>query len=301
MNLGRVAQQRTATALAVLALGTVLPVAASGPAADVASPDEVRQLAPIARATGVAAPAGARVAGRSIPRTVEGDPVLHDNGPFVTHPGGGAGGADGSRLQDSSLAMTIYGFGHALSAAVRIADDFEVTDVGGWDISSISFFAYQTGSPTTSTIDHVNLRIWDGPPNDPASLVVFGDTTTNVLATSTWTNAYRELESAPGNNQRPIMEDIVTVVTHLDPGVYWLDWQTGGTLGSGPWAPPITIVGQTVTGDALQLLSGVWGPALDGTFAQGMPFIVRGLLADRMPFAADFEEADLSEWDSNQP
>ena len=52
---------------------------------------------------------------------------------------------------------------------------------GGWFIQTITFFAYQTGSTTTSTMTGVNLQIWDGPPDNPGSAVVWGDTTTNVM------------------------------------------------------------------------------------------------------------------------
>lgn len=55
---------------------------------------------------------------------------------------------------------------------------------------------------------------------------------------------------------------------------------TDGSLASGPWAPPITINGQTTTGDALQFTtsSGSWAPANDtGTYTQqGMPFLILG-------------------------
>jgi len=167
------------------------------------------------------------------------DAVLFDNGPLVTHPGGGAGGADASAVQTALLNST-YGFGHSVSTGYRVADDFTVP-AGGWLINQITFFAYQTGSTTTSTINNVNLRIWNGPPNAGGS-VIWGDTTTNVLATTQWSTIYRVLDTDLLNSQRPIMADTVTVGTVLPPGTYWLDWQTGGTLTSGPWAPPVTIL-----------------------------------------------------------
>ena len=123
-----------------------------------------------------------------------------------------------------------------------MADDFTVP-AGGWNISTITFYAYQTGSTTTSTINDVNLQIWDGPPG--VGSVVFGDTTTNRLAGSSWSNIYRVLDTGLTDTTRPIMADVVTVNTILPAGTYWLDWQSGGTLASGPWAPPVTIVGQT--------------------------------------------------------
>ena len=104
---------------------------------------------------------------------------LHDNGPLVTHPGGGAGGANTTALQ-TALGLSTYGFGNQASAGNRIADDFTVGG-SGWLVTTVVFIGYQTGSTTTSTFTSVNLRIWDGPPNDPTSMVVFGDTTTNRM------------------------------------------------------------------------------------------------------------------------
>ena len=201
------------------------------------------------------------------------DALLYDNGPLVTHPGGGAGGADASALQ-SAILLNSYGFGYQLTAGNRIADDLTVTG-GGWFIETITFFGYQTGSSTTSTFTSMNLQIWDGPPDNPASMIVFGDTTTNRLTGSVWSNIYRVLDTSLTASDRPIMANTVAVNTFLPAGTYWLDWQADGTLASGPWAPPISILGQTDTGNAMQW-TGAWAPALDGTFAQGFPFIVDG-------------------------
>jgi hypothetical protein len=199
--------------------------------------------------------------------------VLYDNGPLVTDPGGGSGGADASALQ-TALGLGTYGVGHQVSLGYRIADDFTVTDAN-WTIETITFFAYQTGSSTTSTITAVNLQIWDGPPDDPTSTVVWGDPTSNVLTSTSWSNIYRVLDTDLLNSDRPIMANTVTVNTVLPAGDYWLDWTTDGTLTSGPWAPPISIVGQTTTGNALQYTT-AWAPVVDGTFPQGFPFIIEG-------------------------
>ncbi len=202
--------------------------------------------------------------------------VLYDNGPIYNVPGTPAF----SRLQDASLLMSLYGFGHAVSSGFRVADDFTVPAGQTWTVTGAEFFAYQTGSTTTSTINNVNLRIWDGVPGAGGSTVVFGDTTTNRLSATAWDNGYRDLESAPGNTQRPIMVDTATVSVSLPAGTYWIDWQTGGTLGSGPWVPPITINGQATTGNGLQFdpTAGTWNPALDAGSAtpQGLPFRILG-------------------------
>jgi hypothetical protein len=201
--------------------------------------------------------------------------VLYDNGPLVTNPGGGAGGADLSALQ-VSLGMNTLGAGHQFSLGYSMADDFTVTDAAGWQIDDITFFAYQTNSTTTSTITGVYVAIWDGDPS-AGGTVVFGDQTTNRLVTTGWSNIYRASDTTPTSTVRPIMENVATVNTVLAQGTYWVQWSSDGSLSSGPWAPPISILGQTTTGNALQYTTS-WAPFLDsGTSTpQGLPFIING-------------------------
>jgi uncharacterized repeat protein (TIGR01451 family) len=215
---------------------------------------------------------------------VRGPNVLFDNGPLVNSPGTGAGGADESVLQTTSLGMNTLGFGHQVLNGNRMADDFTVP-AGGWLIDSFTFFAYQTGSPTTSTMTAVNMRIWDGVPAAPGSNIVFGDNTTNVMTATAFTNIFRITETTVGANNRPIMAQTVGGLSLLlPPGTYWLDWQTDGSLGSGPWAPPVTITGTAITGNGLQSLAdngATWVPANDtgtDTPQQALPFIITGTL-----------------------
>ena len=263
--------------LAMLPVGAAAqPAAPNASAADTVGNDaplSAHDLKVIADA-GPAAPAA----------PVNPDAVLYDNGPLVTNPAGGAGGADASALQTAVLNST-YGFGHQIASGNRVADDFTVP-AGGWNISTITFFAYQTGSTTTSTINNVNLRIWDGVPG--VGNVVFGDTTTNRLAGSSWSNIYRTLDTGLLASDRPIMADVVTVNTTLPAGTYWLDWSSGGTLASGPWAPPVTLVGQTAKPGAngMQSLAGAaFAPAIDtGSGAvQDFPFVIEGQAAGGGP------------------
>jgi hypothetical protein len=200
--------------------------------------------------------------------------LLYDNGPLITNAGGGFGGADLSALQ-SALGLTIYGFGDQISASNSMADDFTNTET--WSVEELHFFTYQTGSTTTSTINDARVQIWSGDPS-AGGTVIWGNLTTNVLTSSSFSNIYRALDTDPTNSQRPIMEVVVSVSPALElaPGTYWVQWMLGGTLASGPWAPPISIVGQTVTGNGMQSLAGTWQPALDGSFQQGLPFLVYG-------------------------
>lgn len=217
--------------------------------------------------------------------------VLYDNGPLVNCVGCGVGGADESVLQVTSLGLTSLGVGHQVSANNRVADEFEVTG-GGWTLDTVTFFAYQTGSSATSTITAVNLRIWDGPPNDVNSNVVFGDPFTNRMISTGWSNIYRVTDTTTGvATDRPIMASVVDLQgLFLPAGTYWLDWQADGSLASGPWAPPITIDGETTTGNALQFTGNTasWQPLVDGgtNTPQGMPFVIAGSGGGSGPWAS---------------
>jgi hypothetical protein len=214
--------------------------------------------------------------------------ILFDNGPLANAPGGGFGGADASVLQ-TALTLTLYGFGHQVASNNSMGDDFTVPAGGGWQVDQMQFFAYQTGSTTTSTINDIRVQIWNGDPT-AGGVVIWGDLTTNRLASSTFSNIYRSIDTSPLDSNRPIMVQTATIGTTLAPGTYWVQWMTGGTLASGPWAPPITITGQTTTGNGKQNLAGVWGNALDGSFPQGLPFIVIGSeLGSGATFLEDFE------------
>ncbi len=199
--------------------------------------------------------------------------VLYDNGPFETMPGY-------SVLQNTTLGSGTYGFGHQVLNDNRISDDFVVPVGETWNITSATFFAYQTGSSTISTITDVRIQIFDAPPD--IGTLVWGDLVTNRLNTSAWTGVYRILESdvPPLPTGRPIMASVCNVVVTLDPGQYWFVWQCDGSLSSGPWAPPITIPGQAVTGDGLQWTTTnmAWLPVSDaGDLGfKGLPFIIEG-------------------------
>lgn len=202
--------------------------------------------------------------------------LLYDNGPLVNFPGIAPGDADTSRLE-SALGLTLYGTGHQLLNLNRVADDLVVPV--DWTIDSLVFFAYQTGSSLTSTFNHYNVRVWDDSPAISGSNVIWGDTTTNRLTRTAFSNIYRNIDTDPGNTQRPIMRNVVaTPGLYLPAGTYYIDWQAGGSLASGPWCPPITITGTTTTGNGLQKQAGLpFAAALSGTYPQGFPFIVYGV------------------------
>ncbi len=206
--------------------------------------------------------------------------VLVSNGPFVTHPGGGPGGMDASALDTAT--HSTYGFGHQLANFNRVADDFTIPANVYWFVDSVIFYQYQTGSTTTSTINHVDFMVWNGQPE--SSTIMYGDSMTNRFDGSTFSGCYRtrniDLTTA---NTRPIMRTVhkFTPTLMLGPGTYFLDWRCGGSLGSGPWANPIAIVSQVNMGDAQQRIAGVWNALVDAKLSStvGLPFVLKGTVS----------------------
>jgi hypothetical protein len=220
--------------------------------------------------------------------------VLWDNGPLVTHPGGGFGGGDASAVQ-MALGMITYGAGHQFSLGNRVADDFVVTDAAGWEIEQITFFAHQTGAPASpSPITGVYYQIWDGPPGDTSSHVLFGDLASNRLVSSTFSGIYRVTDTNLLSADRKVFANTADAGVFLPQGTYWLDWTTDGSLSSGPWAPPVTILGQTTTGNGKQWLGSAWSALLDdGTLTpQGLPFVLEGQIGATSGRVAIFKDAD---------
>lgn len=205
--------------------------------------------------------------------------LIFDNGPIFNSVGTGAGGANESVLYTTTFAMGTIGFGHQATGFNRVADDFTVADCK-WRIDSVVFFGYQTGSTTTSTFTAVNFRIWDSIPDAVGSNVIYGDTTTNALIRTTWSGTYRITETTTGSTQRPIMRNVCIVNSlMINSGTYWIDWQSSGSLASGPWAPARTPVGLSITGNARQRTGQIWNNALDGGTGnppQGFPFLIYG-------------------------
>ena len=115
---------------------------------------------------------------------------------------------------------------------------------------------------------------------------------TNILTTSYWSGCYRSLDLV--NVARPIMK--LTAATSglvLPAGEYWIEYAATGSLTSGPWANPITILGQAVTGNAKQWTGAAWADIIDaGSLgAKGLPFMVYGSTAVNpdIIYATDFE------------
>jgi hypothetical protein len=207
--------------------------------------------------------------------------VLWDNGGLITHAGMGAGGADASMASELNL--------HGVNVRhyppdpwFRIADNFTIGS--GAAVTSIVTYSYDQGDANWSGY---RMNIWSGLPGDPGSSILAATTS----ATRAFTGIYRVSHGAENllETDRPIEAitwDLGTLV--LEPGTYWIDWQTwGGTGTYGAWAPPVMEINPEdaddpimVPGDArhlVQLDGGGWQDLLAfmGTTAE-TPFLVVG-------------------------
>ncbi|MGD8453140.1 MAG: PEP-CTERM sorting domain-containing protein [Phycisphaerae bacterium] len=165
--------------------------------------------------------------------------LIHDNGPFITDTGNGAGGADTSVVEDGyTTTGIICNNATGGNGPYRVADDITIT-ADAWDLTSMTFFSYQTYSDTTPTFTGAYVTVYD-----ENMQVLYGDWTTNHLnaGDSSWTGAYRVENSDLLNSTRPIMAvDIdLSWLPDLTTGTYWIGVGLTGSLSSGPWAVPKT-------------------------------------------------------------
>lgn len=200
---------------------------------------------------------------------------------------------------DLTIANTSAGFG-ANVGANRLADDFTVPP-GGWVINTVDLYGYRTGAPATpSPFTAYTLQIW-GPctagtrPGDTGcTTIVFGDTTTNRLASSTDATLFRVFNTvvapatAPGTT-RKIWRNRLTVGAALGPGLFWLDWDS--TAGGTHFDPALTPPGARATAGAnarqFTVVGATWadvvdagqGPAAPINAILDMPFELNGVVA----------------------
>ncbi len=234
-----------------------------------------------------------------------GTPFLYDNGGLATGATSNSGvaapaGTQWSEAQNetgnTTQSNTLAGVGCAVSTTAnlfRCADDFTVPAGATWTIDQVAVFVYQTGfAGTTSPVSGATLRIWNGRPGDAGAAIIFGDTTTNRLGTSTDSSLWRIFNSsvptgtAPATNRR-IWDTRINVAPALalTAGTYWIDWDTRIGTNTAHFAPPVTIPGvRGLAGwNARQFTATGWisvvddgNPTTSPDFPQDFPFKLVG-------------------------
>lgn len=213
--------------------------------------------------------------------------IIYDNGSLASSATSKSGVAAPVGFQWSELSTengsnfsnTTLGAGCQMISTTtnnRCADDFIVPVGQTWTINNVLVYGYQTGS-TAQPFVGGNLRIWNGRPGDLGSTIVFGDTTTNRLTTSTdstWFRVGNTLGGAGGvgaattGTTRKIWQINLSVSPGLalTSGVYWIDFQLDGGA-SGNFSPLTTVVGaRNLPGwNARQFIgtTATWGDLID--------------------------------------
>lgn len=242
--------------------------------------------------------AAAGTTATSAPSTV-GSPYLYDNAPLPTGTTTESGvaapaGTQWSELQhdtgNTTEANTTLGTSCSLTTtSFRCADDFTVPAGQTWTVNQVVSFAYQTGfAGASSPITAATLQIWNGRPGDAGASIIFGDTTTNRLATSTDSLTYRTggtvvpVPATPGTTRKVWQNNIsVSPAQVLSAGTYWVDFQTAVAANAAHFAPLGTVVGsRTRPGwNGRQWTGAAWVDAVDA----GNPATAPDVLMD-FPF-----------------
>ncbi|MCX5688175.1 MAG: PEP-CTERM sorting domain-containing protein [Planctomycetota bacterium] len=163
--------------------------------------------------------------------------VLHDNGAVYNVAGS-------PNLSVLGSGESTVGFGAQASATNSVADDFTVNG-GGWNVTSMTFYMYQTSAAAFSftSLDyqiassHSEAISWT-----PATSLVNGGFV-----------AYRVTSTTLGATNRPIYAITVPMNQNLADGNYVLRWRAAGSLASGPWQPPVVPSGEV--GNARQSIA----------------------------------------------
>ena len=222
--------------------------------------------------------------------------IIYDNGTLATGASAGNGAAAPAGTQWSEAqrdfgvtnsANTLAGVSCSVTTTVfRCADDFNVPAGQTWTINQVITFAYQTGfAGTTSPIAAATLQIWRGRPGDAGSVVVFGDTSTNRLASSTDSLLWRIFSSTVGTGANPpsvpvtnrrVWQNTINVspAAVLTAGNYWIDWNTQISGNAAHFAPANTTIGTRGVpfSNARQFTGAAWQDVVDvGQFPTGQP------------------------------
>jgi len=181
-------------------------------------------------------------------------PVVDSNGLSVLRDGGGT-----------------FGFGAQSNIPNLVGEDFTVGGPG-WNVDSLSFYAYQADAAGKYTFTGATWSIIVGSVNG-GSVVASGTTAT----TNGGLQGYRVSAATLERTNRAIFKvDVDLPTVTLGPGSYWLTWGLAGTLVSGPLVTPTS---DGVTGNAVRSLTGSPFTALvdsrDG-LGVALPFSIHG-------------------------
>ena len=194
--------------------------------------------------------------------------------------------AGDNTASNNILAFTgSYGTGFNYS----VADNFSVPVGEEWSITGFNTYVLLVDyAGTTSPIDQLHFRIFDGPPNLPGSHIIYGDFTTNRYSNGVDSLMYRIGNTVVPARTTPVFDYKIwkvegTASVILPAGNYWIEWQTHGVGGLINYFPPATIKGsrgdESYNGKQHNVTSNAWTDLIDGgnpasapDYIQDMPF-----------------------------
>lgn len=172
--------------------------------------------------------------------------VLFDNGPIITNPTGGTGPiaglpisqADGFMIPGNPFLFSTTGAAATFATSTAAADNF-VVPAGGWDLDSVTLFAFQT-SQTTPTVHTIRINLWTAAPFSAGSPPPVPDPLPHPLLAEPLVLDAGEgtfvchRESPNGTSTvRPVFSYTVSLDALPDagvlaPGEYWLEFSFDG-------------------------------------------------------------------------
>ncbi|MEO7210111.1 MAG: T9SS type A sorting domain-containing protein [Chitinophagaceae bacterium] len=194
--------------------------------------------------------------------------------------------AGDNTASNTVLAFTgSYGSGFSYS----VADNFTVPVGQEWSITGFNTYVLLVGyTGTTSPIDGLRVKIYDGPPNLPGSKVVYGDLSTNRYSKGYDSLMYRIGNSVVPKRSSPVFDYKIwkvegTLSVVLPAGNYWVEYQTHGVGDVINYMPPATILGargdESYNGKQHNITTNTWTDLVD----QGNPTSAPDYIQD-MPF-----------------
>ena len=208
---------------------------------------------------------------------------IYSNGPLATGSVTDSGVTAPAGYQWSELQMddSVPGVANSITGvtsarwgtvAFRVADDFTVPEGQAWTLTHAGFPSFVEGhGGTSSPIDLISLRIWDGPPMAHGSNLLCGDTATNLYQGAQEMGLLRVPNTQVGEAIPDAPQRIWLVQASIPaacsghaffgPGTYWLDWNTRAPGVSHHYTPTVAIPGvRSRSGDNArhQNYEGVW-------------------------------------------
>ncbi|MGG7437906.1 T9SS type A sorting domain-containing protein [Chryseobacterium arthrosphaerae] len=201
---------------------------------------------------------------------------------------------------ETNTSLGLGGTFISTASSLFLADDFTIPAGSNWQITSIDFFAYQTGyTGTTAPFNTARVNIYSSDPSVAGAVSVFGDDTTNRFSAGADGGMYRIGNSSvptpvtsPLTNRKVWKITANTPVT-LGPGTYWVKYQLQNVVqASGGFFPPVTIADtrglSSFNAKQFNAVAGTWISIID----DGLPATAPDYPLD-MPFVITYTSVSL--------